>query len=237
MIRQFLLVSIIWGYGFSCFSQSEPREKLIDKTFNWGIKAGFNALTPVKYKVSDEIRQVSDQETKNKVSYFGAFFTRINLSKFFMQPEFSYYRTKEVTEFSLSNPGSDIARRANLTLTTYSFNIPVLLGYNLEKESRYLLNVFTGPNFKYDYKNRYRTGSLEFEELDRELSLKKVLNLDYIVGMSVNISNLYFDFRYEIDLSESQVNFNEVSNSPSFLKGLKVHKRENMLSFSCGLMF
>jgi len=102
--------------------------------FDAGIKAGLNTS-----KLSTRISDYTPQ-TINNYS-FGAF-TRLNLGRFYIQPE-AYYNSK----------GGEYIDRLNLnTLNSFdlkAIDVPVLLGLKIINQKAFNLRILAGPAFTF----------------------------------------------------------------------------------------
>ncbi len=225
----------IWGIiilGFMTLSPAfsqKSSSRLMAKTVNWGISAGFNAKTSTHFEVYKGEEELSKKSYTNEVGFLGKAFLRINLSNFFMQPEAEYTYLKE--RFSFIEPSESGSLNRQIDASYQLLTIPVLAGYNIVKEGPFLFNVYLGPNFKYLYTRNFKSGGTSFNDKTPQYSVNG------IAGFSVNISRLYFDFRYELNFPDANIDFGDISNAPESLQPISVEKNENLLSFSIGLMF
>lgn len=222
---------------FNCFSQVAPLDKISRKTVNWGVRAGVNALTPSSYDIYYNGTKL-DGSIRNQVSYQAAATIRVNFYSVFIQPEFSFYSLEEEINFSIPQAQKPDLLTKKLDVQSYSCNFPVLIGYSYIKEGPYLLNVFAGPSFSYNFKDKYNIeGETKFEDQKIKPEIKDIIKPNLVLGMSANISNLYFDFRYEFNFMDRDIDFSGIEGSPAYLKDMKIDKKENILSFSCGFLF
>ena len=64
--------------------------------------------------------------------------------------------------------------------------------------------------------------------------------LTSVIGLGVNIANIFFDFRYEIGLtniSKSIIYEKDTNGIISQEKGIFINRHRNVLSFSLGVIF
>ena len=168
------------------------------KKINWGIKAGFNSSM---FMVSEfKIKDVTIDEVQNnyKIGYFGALFMRVNMKKHFIQPEISYNVSKcEITFDKLGSQHPDIEPDyASVQSVLHSVDIPILYGYNIVKKGPYGMSIFVGPKLRYLWGKK---NEITFNNFDQKGIYEKLhpLNVNIVVGVGVNISHVFLDFRYE----------------------------------------
>ena len=61
-----------------------------------------------------------------------------------------------------------------------------------------------------------------------------------VVGLAVNVSNIFFDFRYEVGLHNTirSITYNtDLTEAPHNEGKIKLEQRKNILSFSVGVIF
>ncbi|MCD8030281.1 MAG: PorT family protein [Bacteroides sp.] len=211
------------------------------KPVNWGIKGGFNSSM---YLVSDfKIKDVTIDEiqTNYKIGYFASAFMRLNLEKHFLQPEISYNVNKcEITFDKLGSQHPDIEPDyVSVNSTLHSIKVPVLYGYNFIKQGPYGMSFFLGPELKY-YWNR--KNKIHFSNFDQQDIREKLypFNLSATVGVAVNISRIFFDFRYEQGLRNISkfVTYENITvEGEKEVSTILLRRRDNVLSFSLGVMF
>ncbi|MCL1938428.1 MAG: PorT family protein [Candidatus Azobacteroides sp.] len=199
---------------------------------NIGLKAGLNALSLSHYKAYQGETELSNLSGKNKSGYGLNLFFRINLDRFFMQPEAEWSLYKQ--EISYDYPVGDNYQSTHLSIETQAAKINVLVGYNMTKSGPFLLNLVIGPSFRDNFKSRYGNtlwGNPVFQNTRPNYSTNGIM------GITINIAKVHFDIRYEISFFNSNISFDEMSGRPDLLEGISIRKRENILSFSCGWMF
>ena len=211
------------------------------RRFNIGIKAGFNASM---FLVSDfKIKDVTIDEIQNnyKLGYFGALFMRINMKRHFIQPEISYNVSKcEITFDKLGSHHPDIEPDyASVTSMIHSIDFPMLYGYNVVKEGPYGMSIFFGPKLRYIWGKK---NEITFENFDQKGIHERLypFNLSAVIGVGVNISRIFFDFRYEQgvhNISKSVTYDNIHSDGSTGVSTITFHRRDQVLSFSLGVIF
>jgi hypothetical protein len=129
---------------------------------------------------------------------------------------------------------------ASVTSSIHSIDIPVIYGYNVVKEGPYGLAIFGGPKFRYIWNKQSRVTFRNFEASSIKEELNP-FNLSFTLGVSVNISRIFFDFRYDIGLHNisRQVTYLPDTSGTTITpqESLRFHRRDNVLSFSIGVFF
>ncbi len=118
-------------------------------------------------------------------------FARINIKKWYIQPELNYVKRK--SESSESLMGSNIFP----TIETKSIDIPVLLGYKIVKLPLFKLRAFAGPvaSFNIDDKIKTTLGDIEGGDFN-----SAVWNAKF--GAGIDVWKLTLDIDYEVGLSD-----------------------------------
>lgn len=232
-ITLLLSASMVWGQGNGETTSDKPQ------VVNFGFKAGFNSSM---FNVSDFIIKdvtINDIQNTYKIGYFASLFLRLNLGVHYIQPELSYQISRCRIGFDKLGSTHPEAPSdfAYINSKLHSIELPVLYGYNIIKRGPYGLSVFIGPKFKYlwDKKNK-----ISFDNLDHEIEEKvRPLNLSITAGVGVNISRIFFDFRYEHGLNNisKAVNYVDTPEEKEKASDIIFRRKESVLSFSFGVMF
>ena len=106
----------------------------------------------------------------------------------------------------------------------------------------YSLAVFGGPKVRYIWD---RKSDIDFENFDQVNIRERLrpLNLSFTVGVSVTISRVFFDFRYDMGLHNisKSVTYDIPADNNAADENTKneirFHRRDNVLSFSFGVFF
>jgi len=228
-------------------SSQNKRQETIDKilktnnkAFNFGVRAGFNSSM---YLVSDfKIKDVTIDEIQNnyKIGGFVALFGRFNISRHFIQPEISYQVSR--SEISFDKLGSQHPEvepdYASIHAEIHSIEFPALYGFNIIKKGPYGLSVFAGPKAKFLWKKNNKITFENFEQKDMQEELHP-LSLSAVLGVGVNISRIFFDFRYEQGLTNISkiVTYDNMPTTKEESNNIVFRRREAILSFSLGVMF
>jgi len=200
---------------------------------NYGFKIGLNALSTIRYNTFYAGDTTSGGSYTNKNGYLiGAFF-RVNYSQLFLQPEATWSYHQQGCGFMIPNANnSSTFLLRSLDIDMDALNANLLLGCSIIKNKPYLFDAYIGASLKWTYKIRYKIN-------DEQIYSGKSDFLCYagIIGFSVNISKLYFDFRYELNQPNTNLDFNKIPGIPEAYRGVFLEKNENVLSFSIGMMF
>lgn len=198
----------------------------------WGIKAGLNAPIAIDFETYSNGEQTEGSTSINKVGYTFSAFARINLDEFFFQPELSWNIGKQQLSFITPVEGSETGFTNNLFLKYYSGNIGMLAGYNLIHNGPYVFSAMIGASFRYNYKTDFDFGT------QADFSTNKPdYNYLGVAAVSFVINKVFFEFRYEFNFPNSNIYFDRIPEASEQLQSIALHKRENILSFSCGLIF
>lgn len=213
---------------------------------NFGIKGGFTSSLFIVSQFS--INGVSIDEVQNnyKIGYFGSLFMRINFDRHFLQPEISYNINRCNITFEKPLPenaaSGAVPEEASIASSIHSIDIPVIYGYNFIKEGPYSLAIFGGPKVRYIWGRKSNMDFENFNQVDIHERLHP-LNLSLTAGVSVTISRVFFDFRYDIGLHNISKSVTYDIPADNDVAGentkneIRFHRRDNVLSFSFGVFF
>lgn len=233
--------TLMIGWASAQQTLQEKMERPNTRKVNFGIKAGFNSSM---FLVSDfKIKDVTIDEIQNnfQIGYFGALFMRINMKRHFLQPEISYNISRcEITFDKLGSQHPDIEPEyASVASSIHSIDFPMLYGYNVVKEGPYGMSLFAGPKVRYIWG---RQNTITFDNFDQKGIQEELypFNVNVVVGVAVNISRIFFDFRYEQGLRNISKSVTYDSLNPDGSLGVSditFRRRDNVLSFSLGVIF
>jgi hypothetical protein len=227
--RTILFLSIFWIAGQKSDAQFKNYQYSV---LNWGLRAGLNTFSSDYNEFY--LRDVRlEGSTKNKVGYNLTGFVRINLGRFFMQPELAWNIYKHNLSFTLE--GTDdvpYSTPVEMSIRSYAANVNVLVGFNIIKDGPFIFNFLLGPSFKSIYNTDYNIkGRGDFS------NNRSYYKYTGVTGFSFNISKIHFSVRYEFNRPDSDIHLNEISGIPESLQGVYIHKNENILNFSFGFIF
>lgn len=217
-------------------------QKLIsikDKAFNFGAKVGVNAAFPIVNSLTIDGTEAEDVRLQYRVGYQASLFCRVNVNRFFIQPDLTWSHKAGDVLFSLPETAS--ASSANtpetdrLQIETSSLEMPIMIGYYLVKEGPYALSLMVGPKVKYNYRSHYTT---YFSEVaDEYVNDGTPFGLGISTGMGVSIWRLFFEFTYVFGLNRVESDFKDRSSLTPTERNISIDKRTNMMNFSLGVLF
>lgn len=235
-MKKSLLLLFMFFLGISV--QAQKFISIEDKAFNFGAKVGFNSTFPIVNSLKIDDVEAENIRLQYKVGYQASMFCRINIDRFFIQPDLSWYRTEGDILFSLPETGASASNNAGddqLRLKSSSLELPVMIGYYLVKEGPYALSMMVGPKFRYNYKLRYTT---HFSEVTNEyINDNTPFGIGIATGLGVSIWRLFFEFSYEFGLNQIESDFKDKSSQLPVERTISIDKRTNMMSFSLGFLF
>lgn len=203
---------------------------------NFGVKGGFTSslFMPTSFSIGGE--RISEVQNIYKIGYFGSFFTRINFKKHFIQPEISYVINRcNLTFYKPQADGTSAdadPEEAAVNSSIASFDLPVLYGYNVVKSGPYNLAILGGPKLRYIWQKHCDIDFQNFDQADVNEELHPFA-MSLTVGVAVTISPIFFDFRYDVGLT----NLTDVVTYSGEGQPINYHRRDHVLSFSLGFFF
>lgn len=163
-MKRFNLIIVLLTICLAASGQSFMRFE--SKRFNYGAKVGFNATFPIINSLSINDKEASNIEVEHKVGYLAAIYCRFNINRFFLQPSLAWHKSEGNIRFSMpkdiqgGQQQPSISKPRNMmNMRTKSFEMPIILGYNLVKEGPYGLSLMAGPKIKYNYNVAYTVES------------------------------------------------------------------------------
>ena len=190
--------------------QEEPK-------INVGIKGGFNSSMYFTSRLELDGERMEDVQNNYKVGYFAALFFRVHMKRHFIQPEIMY----------------------NVYKGEIAFNKNQLYGYSFVKSRPYGMALFIGPKLEYVWKHKTDEEFEGFGHSGIKEELRPI-NISSVIGLGVNIANIFFDFRYEIGLTNISKSITYEKNIDGVIfqeKGIFINRHRNVLSFSLGVIF
>jgi len=224
-ILVYIIVLIACITEYNAFSQTSK--------LNWGVRLGLNAISIRSYEAFQADELLPNLSYTNKNGYLINAFARFNMNRLFMQPELGWNMYHRSCAFSIPIPNSNsYYSPVDLKIDSKAINANYLLGYNIVSDYPFLFGVFVGSSFTGTYHTNY---SLESNNPYTKTGLQ--LNFSGIIGLSINISRIYFDLRYESSLPNANLKLKTIPDFPDDYQNVKIKKTEAILSFSCGVMF
>ncbi len=239
-IRLLFILSLLF-INVQAFSFNNENKSRNERKVNFGIKAGFNSSMFLisSFRIKDVT--ISDFQNNYKIGYLASTFVRFNIDKHFIQPEISYNVNKcEIVFDKLGAQHPDLdPDYAAINSKICSIDIPLLYGYNVIKQDHYGLSLFVGPKLYCIWNS---LSQINFENFDQRGIYEELypFNVSVVVGVGVNISRIFFDFRYEQGLHNisRKVTYDNINTDGSIgISNMILHRREQVLSFSFGFLF
>ena len=220
---------------------STPMVTLKKPRFNVGVRAGFNSSMFFTDRFTINGEGLEGMQNNYKVGYIATVFTRINLKKqHFIQPEISYAISQgSISMSNLRENATILEDNALIKTKMSSLEIPVLYGYKFIDSYPYGMSFFLGPKIAWTIKKQSSSEYSGFYQKNITENIRP-LNYSAVLGIGVNISNIFFDFRYEIgcnNITQSVSYDKELTAEPYNEKELTLKRRKNILSFSVGAIF
>lgn len=206
-----------------------------------GIKAGFNSTMMFTDELHYGEQEITDIQNNYKVGYISTIFIRIPVkNKHFIQPEVSYAISQgSISMSNLRENATILEDNALIKTKISSLEVPLLYGYKFIDSHPYGMSFFLGPKVAWTIKKQTSSEYSGFYQKGIK-EIIRPLNYSAIIGLGVNISNIFFDFRYEIgcnNITESITYDKELTIEPYNEKELTLKRRKNILSFSVGAIF
>lgn len=226
------LILLLTALIVPCCIKAEEQEKRMK--FNYGAKAGFQAIAynnPV-FEI-DGYEFDSNTLHSNKIGYTVAPFARLTKNRLYIQTECVFGIARHSFDFnSTSDEENIIPNEITYNLRTMCLQVPIVLGYNVINEDKYVLSIFTGPKTKFVFTSHSKQEFEHFEYYDLEEVLKKRCYY-WEIGLGVKIGNVFFDFVYDWGITKaSEYIVSDIEN-----RKFRSDRRDNILSFSVGMIF
>ncbi|WP_461633262.1 porin family protein [Labilibaculum euxinus] len=193
-MKKIFLAAVICMFSSALFAQ-------LSSPVNFGLHAGL-----VSTKADYENSSLTSIKEESKNGMMVGAFLRINLNKWYVQPELNYVSRK--SEVSLEGIPFD--------LKTKSLDVPILLGYKIVKLPAFKLRAFAGPvaSFKIDDSFKNTLG-----EIDEDFN-GAVWNAKF--GAGVDVWKLTLDVDYEFGLSDVSSEFLKKNKMMNVTLGFKI---------------
>ncbi len=159
--------------------------------FQMGLKGGVSSSkAQVDEIFTIENSTISYKSGKTKLGWHAGLYSRIKISRFFLQPEFLFSSTSgeiEITEAGLSTP-----ELADIKLN--KLDIPIMAGFYIVKSIR----IFVGPTFSY-----LISEDIKGTELISDIKQNyNSATIGYQTGLGFDVSRFSMDLKYEGNLSK-----------------------------------
>lgn len=244
-MRRIALLILLWHFFVCADLWAQSAENLQsgvhDAKVNIGVKAGFNSSMFFidEFKLGDY--SLDHIQNNYKVGYFASFFVRFNLKKHhFLQTEASYHIAKGSISINQTTENIYFLKSNALVKTTiHSVDVPLLYGYKFVDVYPYGMAFFVGPKVAYTWDKYTKCEYTGFHQQGIQESIRP-FNFSAVIGLAVNVSNIFFDFRYEMGLHNMSegVDFNRgATEAPYNEQEIIIKRRRNVMSFSLGVIF
>ncbi len=195
-MKKIFLAAVICMFSSALFAQ-------LSSPINFGLHAGL-----VSTKMDSKIPDASTVKDKADNGMMLGAFLRINLNKWYLQPELNYVSRK--SEIVVNGTGYDFK--------TKSLDVPILLGYKIVKLPAFKLRAFAGPvaSFKID-----DSFSKTFEDKYNDPSFESAV-WNAKVGAGVDVWKLTLDVDYEFGLTDVSSEFLKKNKMVNVTLGFKI---------------
>jgi hypothetical protein len=215
------------------------RKESYNKKMNFGFKVGFRSSDFIGNKLQIEGQTIDNLQNNYKMGYYASAFSRINFRRRYLQMEISCNSNSAEIVFNntAGTTSSKTTSKATISSTVYSLGFPLLYGYYIVRNGPYTMSVFGGPKLKYVFNSNIEYNNFTQQNIHESFH---PFNLAAMSGVSVSISRVFFDFRYEQEILNAS---RKISYTPSSLDNnnatgdISYHRRESCLSFSLGILF
>jgi hypothetical protein len=170
-MKKLILAAVICLFSSALFAQ-------LSSPISFGLHAGF-----VSTKADTDLSGIKEKADNGMM--LGAFL-RVNLNKWYLQPELNYVSRKSVLE-----DGDE-----SYDVKTKSLDVPILLGYKLVKLPAFKLRAFAGPVASFTIDDSFKSTLTSVDE-DFEGAVWNAK-----LGAGVDVWKLTLDVDYEFGLSD-----------------------------------
>lgn len=218
-----------------------PMVTLRQPRFSLGIRGGFNSSMFFTDHFIIDGQELEDMQNNYKVGYFASFFCRFNMKKHhFLQPEISYNVLRGSISIPYTLPNSELLKESGLIKShTSVIDIPFLYGYKFVDVYPYGMAFMVGPKVGWVWKAHSKNEYSGFYQEDIREN-EEPFRYSAVMGLAVNVSNIFFDFRYEIGLHNVTrgISYNPETTEEAYNQSsMEIKRRLNVMSFSVGVIF
>ncbi len=193
-MKKIFLIAVICMFSSALFAQ-------LSSPISLGVHAGL-----VSTKMDAKIPNASSVKDKADNGMMLGAFLRVNLNKWYLQPELNYVSRK--SELEVDGVDFDVKRK--------SLDIPILLGYKIVKLPAFKLRAFAGPvaSFNIDDSFKSTLGKVD-EDFEGAVWNAKV-------GAGVDVWKLTLDVDYEFGLTDVSSEFLKKNKMVNVTLGFKL---------------
>ncbi len=229
------VVTIIAALLLPLFVQAQEKDTKLH--LNFGLKVGFHAATYNTTTFEIDGYEYDDRVIQsNKIGYSISPFIRLSKNRYYIQTEATLSLSRHNFEFNevagKNNESLEGGGKPQYDLTTYCMQVPFLFGYKFVDSGPYGMSFFTGPKAKFVFTGHDKQRFKHFEYSDLEESLRDVVYY-WELGFGVKISNVCFDFVYDVGLNSNTYGIVSRKSGEEFYS----KRSDNLLSFSLGIIF
>ncbi|MDE5422064.1 PorT family protein [Ancylomarina sp. DW003] len=181
-MKKLLLVAAICLFSSALFAQ-------LSSPISLGIHGGV-----VSTKVDTDLSGI--KESAENGMMLGAF-ARININKWYIQPELNYVKRKSSITQEVPVIGT-----VKADIETKSLDIPILLGYKLVKLPMFKLRAFAGPVASFNIDDKIKSTLDDAADADFKNAV-----WNGKVGAGVDVWKLTLDVDYEFGLTDVSSEF------------------------------
>ena len=159
---------------------------------------------------------------------------RLTLKRVYVQFETTFGITRHSFDFKSIDEDTNtlLSNQTEYNLKTLCLQVPILIGYNIIQEGKYVMSLFTGPKTKFVFTSHDEQEFKHFKYDQMEEILKKRCYY-WDFGLGVKIGNVFFDFTYDLGITKVSEYIISKSDNLKFTS----NRRDNILSFSMGMIF
>jgi len=181
-MKKLLLVAVICFFSSALFAQ-------LASPISLGVHGGL-----VSTKIDTDLSNIKENSENGMM--LGAF-ARININKWYIQPELNYVKRK-------SSISQDVPMLGSVTadIETKSLDVPILLGYKLVKLPLFKLRAFAGPVASFNIDDKIKSTVDDVIDADFKGAVWNAK-----VGAGIDVWKLTLDVDYEFGLTDVSSEF------------------------------
>ena len=219
-------------FGFFAGAPAQKKEYMPrSERFKWEIRGGINASVPHLSELYIDGIETSNTQEIGKVGLYASVSMRYHIKRFFLQPEASYSYTHGASSFSFIENEIEYGGQ-QIAFKKHSLDIPLFFGYNFIQKKPYVMSLYLGPQFIYNFVSNYYFNDMSVT------TDEDPYKANIIIGVGAHISHLSLNFRYSVDPYKTRTTHHGLSlgdDRPpvSFNYGQRI----NTISFAIGYQF
>ena len=221
-----------------CLSSLHARHRK-EQVINFGVKTGFSSTMYEVQQLQIADIPINEYTTKSEISSFYTAFARFNIDKkHYLQTEASYNISNYTILFATQQWDTNALPQDLSSISTKITGIeaPLFYGYHIRKEGPYGMSVYAGPKAKLILTNNSRHHFENFPYTSISETIRPI-NFSLLVGMGINIRNVFFDFSFEYGLHNISRGFSVVDPDDNIsYDDIIFNRRKSVLSFSIGFI-